>query len=311
MKFVTLNQIAPWTEDFFFMPYGNKDELVICNPQDSVCLAPTFLRSKKTLEEHIQLVNEKQIKKAMIVAENIDFLRQCPSLEELRVYPSFNAVDFDFSPLYDVPNLHKLICATAYGPEEDRISSVDYSKFPALKELVISGPHGHHNVHLVKGLKHLSFENMQPITKTLVDAFDGDELETLSLTSATVSSLAGLEQAKKLRRLELYYNRKLADISALALVQETLTELDIESCGKIKDFSVLSRLHRLEKLRMVGSNTLPDLSFIRNMPSLKTFIFMMNVEDGDLSMCLPIPYVSIRNRRHYNHKDEEFTKIDA
>ena len=310
MEFISLNQVAPWTEDFFFMPYGDKDELVICNPQDSVCLAPTFLRSKKTLGEHIRLVNEKQIKKAMVVAENIDFLHQCPSLEELKVYPSFDALNFDFSSLYHMPNLHKLFCCTTYGPEESRISSVDYSKFSSLTELVISGPQGHNNVHLVKGLRHLAFENGQPVSKTLAGAFNGEELETLSLTASTISSLSGLEQAKKLRRLELYYNRKLADISALTLVKDTLTELDIEGCGKIKDFSDLAQLHRLEMLRMVGNNTLSDLSFIRNMPNLKTFIFRMNVEDGDLSMCLPIPYVSIRNRRHYNLKDEDFSKVD-
>ena len=159
MKFITLNQVAPWAEDFFFMPYGDKDELVICNPQDSVCLAPTFLRSKKTLEEHIQLVNEKKLKKAMVVAENIDFLHQCPSLEEVRVYPSFNAVDFDFSPLYDLPNLRKVICGTVYGPEENRTSSVDYGRFSKLKELIVNGAKGHQNVHLVEGLTHRAFEN--------------------------------------------------------------------------------------------------------------------------------------------------------
>lgn len=290
------------------MPYGDKDELVICNPQDSVCLAPTFLRSKKTLEEHIQLVNEKKLKKAMVVAENIDFLRQCPSLEEVRVYPSFNAVDFDFSPLYDLPNLRKVICGTVYGPEENRTSSVDYGRFSKLKELIVNGAKGHQNVHLVEGLTHLAFENGQPVSKTLVGAFDGKELEELLLTASTVGSLEGLQLAPKLRRLELYCNRKLVDISALEYVRDTLTELDIESCGKINDFSVLTQLHRLEKLRMVGTNTLPNLSFIQNMPNLKTFIFTMNVEDGNLDLCLSIPYVSIRNRKHYNHKNEEFSK---
>jgi hypothetical protein len=260
------------------------------------------------LEEHIQLVKEKKLKKAMVVAENIDFLRQCPSLEEVRVYPSFNAVDFDFSPLYDMPNLRKVICETVYGIEGDRSSCVDYTRFSSLKELIINGPKGHQNIHLVKGLTHLALENGQPVSKTLAGAFDGEELDEISLTASTIGSLEGLEQAPKLRRLELYCNRKLEDISALKHVRETLTELDIESCGKIKDFSVLSKLHRIEKLRMVGNNTIPNLSFIQSMPNLKTFIFTMNVEDGNLDLCLSIPYVSVRNRKHYNHKDNELSK---
>lgn len=309
MKFVSLNQFAPWSEDYFFLPYGERDELVICNPQDSTCEAPTFLRSRKSLEEHIQLVNEKQIKKAMIVAEDISFLRRCPSLEELRVIPSFNAYDFDFSPLYDMPNLRKLSCSTTYGPEKNRISNVDYNRFSSLEDLIVSGPNGHDNISAVNGLKHLSFENNQPASKTLVGAFRGQELEGLSINESAITSLEGLEQAPRLQALELSYNRRLEDISALASVKDTLLKLDIECCGKLKDFSALAELHCLEDLRMVGNNILPDLSFIRNMPKLKSFIFMMNVADGNLSMCLNIPYVSIKNRKHYSHKDEDFSKF--
>lgn len=309
MGIVSLNQFAPWTEDFFFMPYGERDELVICNPQDSICEAPTFLRSKKTLEEHIQLVNDRQIKKAMIVAEDISFLRRCPNLEELRVIPSFNAHDFDFSPLYDMPKLRKLICCTAYGTEENRISHVDYSRFSTLESLVISGHKGHDNVAAVNGLRRLAFENNQPASKTLVGAFQGCDMEELSITASAITTLKGLEQATKLQTLELFYNRRLEDISALATVKDTLLKLDIESCGKVKDFSVLSELHHMEDLRLVGNNLLPNLSFVRNMPNLKSFVFMMNVEDGDLSMCLDIPYVSIKNRKHYSHKDKDFLKL--
>lgn len=308
MKFVSFNQLPLWTDDFSFLPYDNKDKLIICNPQDAVCVSPVFLRSRKTLEEHIQFVNENQIKKALIVADNIGFLRQCPSLEELSVIPSMNARDFDFSPLYDMPNLHKLACDTTYGTDGARVSYVDYSKCSALECLVVNGPKGHSNVHTVRGLKQLAFENKQPIAKTLVGAFQGQELEHLSITQSAITTLDGLAQAPILKTLELYYNRQLEDISALLSVKDSLVKLDIESCGKIKDFSVLHELSYIESLRLVGNNVLPDLSFIRNMPKLKSFIFMMNVSDGDLSMCLKIPYVAIKNRKHYSHKNEDFLK---
>ena len=308
MKLITLNQVAPWTDDFFFLRVGDSEAIVICNPQDSVCLAPAFLRSKKTLDEHIELVNKCHLKRAMIVAEDINFLRCCPSLEELDVYPSFNARDFDFSPLYDMPNLRKLVCGTMYGPEEDRVSYIDYSRFTALENLVVSGQNGHENVHLTKGLKFLAFENKQPTSKTLVGAFDGEKLEELSVSTSSICSLEGLENAKQLRSLTLAYNRKLVDISGITRVKDTLVHLDIENCGKITDFSPLSHLHKLESLRLVGSNVLPNLSFIRNMPHLRSLVFRMTVSDGDLSVCLPIPYVSIQNKKHYSHKDKDFSK---
>ena len=305
MRF-TLNQIMPWTDDFSFLSTDN-EMLVVCNPQDSICESPVYQRSKKSLEEHILFINEKQIKKALVVGDNIDFLRSCPSLEELHIIPSFDAQDFDFSPLYDLPNLRKLICQTVYGPEEDRISYVDYSKFSSLKDLVVNGT-GHNNVDILPGLKVLTFSGKQPASKTLVGSFQGADLEDLGIIESPIFSLVGLEQASKLKKMILAYNRNLEDISALECVRETLTELDIESCGRIKDFSVLEKLHKLENLRLIGRNVLPNLSFIRQMPSLKSFTFYMNAADGDLSMCLDIPFVQIQNRRHYTHKNEDFKK---
>lgn len=305
MRF-TLNQIMPWTDDFSFLSTDN-EMLIICNPQDSICESPVYQRSKKSLEEHIQFINENQQKKALVVGKNIDFLCRCPSLEELHIIPSFEAQDFDFSPLYDLPNLRKLTCQTVYGAENNQISYVDYSKFSSLEHLVVNGA-GHKNVCALPGLKGLTFSGKQPTGKTLVGAFQGADLEDLGVIESPVSSLAGLEQTPKLKKITLAYNRNLEDISALEYVRDTLTELDIESCGKIKDFSVLAKLHNIENLRMIGRNTLPDLSFIRHMSNLKSFAFFMNTADGDLSMCLEIPFVQIQNRRHYSHKNEDFKK---
>ena len=114
-----------------------------------------------------------------------------------------------------------------------------------------------------------------------------------------------------IKDLSIFDNRKLEDISVLSEISATLTALEIDCCGKIKDFSVLSSLSNLQSLRLIGSNKLPDLSFVKNLPELKVFDFRMNVLDGDLTPCLPIPYVSIQNRKHYNHKDSDFSKLFA
>ena len=44
------------------------------------------------------------------------------------------------------------------------------------------------------------------------------------------------------------------------------------------------------------------------MKNLKTFIFNMNVKDGDLTPCLDLSYVSVKNRKHYNLKDADLPK---
>lgn len=85
--------------------------------------------------------------------------------------------------------------------------------------------------------------------------------------------------------------------------------LRIENCPKIDDFSVLSELENLEFLELSGKNELPNLSFIKDMKNLKTFIFSMNVKDGDITPCLGLSHVySMRNHRYYNLKDDDLPK---
>jgi hypothetical protein len=91
-------------------------------------------------------------------------------------------------------------------------------------------------------------------------------------------------------------------------VRDTLQALVIDTCGKIRDFSVLKELRNLKYLRLVGSNVLPDISFIKELPNLTMFEFLMNTEDGDISECMNLPFARIKNRKHYSHKDSELPK---
>lgn len=91
--------------------------------------------------------------------------------------------------------------------------------------------------------------------------------------------------------------------------KKTLRALRIENCPKIEDFSVLAELENLELLELTGKNTLPNLQFLKQMKNLKTFVFDMNVLDGDLTPCLDLSYVySRKNRKHYNVKDKDMPR---
>lgn len=310
MSFITLNQLMLYTDDFFFLQPEN-DTIVVCNPQDAICITPVFLHSRKSLEEHIRYINENQVKKAVIVAENIEFIRQCPSLEVLSIFPALSAKQFDFSPLYDLPAIKCLCCDTMYGEDEKKVSTVDYSKLKGLNCLRVNGKKGHLNLEKVHGLKTLYLADGQPKGDDLVNAFDASNLEKLSLTMSPIRSLNGIEQARNLKILELDSNRRLEDISAIAELGDTLQSLEINSCGKIKDFSALSKLHKLEQLYLMGTNTIPNLDFLKNMPNLKAFKLFMNVEDGRLGNCAGIPWVMIKGRKHYDHKEKDFTQISV
>ena len=135
------------------------------------------------------------------------------------------------------------------------------------------------------------------------------ELETFKLTFSKLQDFTGIEKAESLQCLYLHHNRLLKDISSLKSLKRSLKALRIENCPKIEDFSVLAELENLELLEICGNNTLPSLSFIKSMKNLKTFVFNVNVEDGDLSHCLDLSYVySEKNRKHYNLKDKDLPK---
>lgn len=307
----TLTKVAPWIDDFWFYCITDpkeRDAIVILNPSTVTWEAPLLARSRKSLAEHVQYIQEKQINKAVIVAENIEFVRQCPSLEYLWIIPAWEAEAFDYSPLYDLPNLHWLDCQMVYGPRDNRIANFDFSRLYAIETLHIRGKKGNQNLNKLHGLKDVSLSEGQPASKDLSDFLIMDDLMSLDICQSKLRSLHGIENAKKLKTMVLSYNRSLEDISALSAVRDTLTVLSIESCGKVRDFSVLNNLHKLEHLNLNGSNELPNLEFLRKMPNLKTFVFSMNVQDGDLTLCKSIPYASCKNKKHYNLKDKDLPK---
>lgn len=288
-------------------PANIYDAIVIKNPPHTPCSSPKIIDSAKSLQEHIDFINKYKIEKALIIAENIDFITKCPSLKYFRIIPSDNAKnDFDYSPLYHMPAVKSLSCATVYGAHYELTTSIDYSKINDLESVSISGS-GHFNYNTIRNLKTLGISGYKE--SNLTNMFSGDNLDSLMIIQSNIKSLEGLQTAPKIKCLYLYYNSHLNDISALRAIKESITALRIENCNQIKDFSVLSELKNLEMLELSGNNTLANLDFIKSMKNLKTFIFSMNVLNGDLSPSQSLPFVrSLKDRKHYNLKDKNLPK---
>lgn len=288
-------------------PHNVFDAILIRYPQNAFCFSPHFPYSTRNLDAHIALINELNIEKAVIIASNIDFIEACPSLRHLKVIPTDNAGNgFDYSPLYDMPEIKSLRCTTIYGRNEEFSTTIDYSQIKGIESFGVynSGHLNYENIATARSL-FLSYYPKYDLQNT----FSSVELDTLSLIQCKVRSLEGIQKSQKMQCLYLYYNRSLQDISALKKAKKTLRALRIENCPKINDFSVLGELENLELLELSGNNELPSLSFLKTMKNLKTFIFSMNVKDGDLSPCLNLYYVySAKNRKHYNLKDTELPK---
>ena len=305
----------PWyshipTNEFYFKALNtdDRDALVIISPPDTRSPAGPYFHSSYSLEDHIALVQSKNLRKAIIIAEDISFLRECPSLEQLSVSPSYSAEKFDFSPLYDMPNLKWLSCETTFGPGNKKTASFDGSRCPNLTRLSVDGRQNAFCISGMRKLKSLFLHSGAYRSENLSAFSDCEELVNLWFTQIPLRSLDGIESLKSLKRLELDVCSKLENLSALSACAETLSWLQINSCNKIMDFSFLGNLKNLEYLHIAGNNTIPDLSFIKNMPNLKTLFFTVKIQDGDLTLCKGIPDVRFVDRRHYSHKSKDFPK---
>ena len=283
------------------------DAIVIKYPPDARCFSPRIQGSLRSIEEQIEFINSYKIEKALIIADSLDFITRCPSLKYMWIVPADSAGDgFDYSPLYKMPQIKQLRCSTVYGFREEFSTYIDYAKINGLESINVTNDK-YRNYTTIDTLKRLGLSDYPK--KDLTEAFSSSIINTLLIIQSRITTLEGIQKSKKMQCLYLYYNRSLQDISALREVKGTLRALRIESSSKIKDFSVLGELENLELLELWGSNELPDLSFLKKMKSLKTFIFNVNVLDGDLTPCLDLSYVySDRNRKHYNLKDADLPK---
>ena len=291
--------------DYLFAPMKTAnvfDAIVVKSPQDASSSSPQYPAARRSLYDCISVIKQYELTKAIVIADELSFLHDLVVIQADKA-----AVPFDFTPLYDMPNLRYLECQLAREDRQEPLGTVDYARLPNLSEVVIDGK-GHSNISGLRKLRTLQVSDYRGASRTLADYPSGNLLEHLSLISCNLHSLDGIEKSPNIKDLELTYNRSLADISALYKVADSLRALSVEACGKIQDFSVLHALTNLEHLHLDGSTHLPDISFLANMPRLKTFATTMPIADGDLRPCLAIPYASVRNRKHHNLKDSELPK---
>ena len=284
------------------------NDLVVFSPDSARACGGYYGPPERTLEEHIALINAMKLEKATIIAEDLDFLPRCPSLKDLAIQHAVGQeTPLDFTPLYELPEVRSLgIAAPNMGLSQGPAIHIDFTKLRGLRRLSLC-TNEPFNYPLVPTLETLWLANDKrhcDINRLSCS----QHLKCVELLQCGTKSLHGIGKYP-LQKLSMSYLRGMADISALSDCAQTLRSLSIEACGKIKDFSCLYDLVNLEHLFLSGSNTLPSLDFLRRMPNLKTFVFSMTVENGDLTPCLEIPYVSCNKiKRHYNLKEKDLPK---
>ncbi len=308
-----INSMISIIDGFGFTAYRRPldvhDAIIVKSHGLSDCEAPQYYVPYHSVDEYVDYINRHKIEKAIIILNDISFITRCPTLKYLNIIPSYQAADgFDFSPLYSMPEIKSISCQNIYGISEKYSGEIDYSLIKGLIDLTVFVNPKSGGYNKIQGLKTLRVSGFKEKKHDLTDLICCSELDSLSLHKCSVVSLNGIEMSKEITCLDLSYCKTLSNIEALKGVSKTLKALTIDSCAKISNFSVFNELGEIEVLVLRGNNTLPNLQFLESMKNLKLFICEMNVKDGDLRYCMNIPYAYVKDRRHYNIKDEDLPK---
>jgi len=205
-----------------------------------------------------------------------------------------------------VNTLHKL---KFLGIADNKKDVIDLSNFPDLEHLACEYSTRLKGLETCRKLKSLTLTAFNPKSKNLYDLPEFPQLIDLNLFITNVTTLQGIERFYNLKEIEIFRAPKLETISALCDLTNTLEEIQIEQSKKIKDFEILGKIPFLKKIILSESGEIRSLSFIKKLPSLKFISFWgTNIWDGNLDYCEGLDFVGFDNKRHYNHKSEEFIK---
>lgn len=133
-------------------------------------------------------------------------------------------------------------------------------------------------------------------------------IERLKITQSNILSLQGLE-LDNLKEFEGHYCSSLVTVHGIEKFSKNLNILILDYCRKLKDYEELGQVYNLKKLILGDCGDIPNLQWLQNLKKLKHFSFWnTKLIDGDTSPCICIDYVSFKNAKHYNFKEEYFTK---
>lgn len=290
-------------------PLTIKDAIIITDkPEEATRCWSWYREPIRSKEEHIALIKELELEAVYVLDDNIDFIRECPSIKYIIVIPTLEEDGFDYSPLYSVPEIYKASCNIEYGEDDQYKTQIDLSRINGLQVIEIDDGIDRKNCAGVKTAKtvYLYKHNKENV----VNAYASTIVDTLCIDRGKLTSLEGIESSPKLQYMSIYGCRKLRDISVLGKVKDSLKALIIECCPNIEDYSVLRELKNLELLRLIGQrNTIQDISFVNDLPRLSFFVCDYNILDGDLTPCMRLDYATIINdRKHYNLKHKELPR---
>ncbi|MDQ6597988.1 hypothetical protein E2K98_30295 [Bacillus salipaludis] len=246
-----------------------------------------IIKDSSAINESVEYINEFNVKNVDVVdfdCNDLNFLKECLSIENLSILNHFIK---DLSGIYGLTKLRVLSINETTTKVEFRIDELKN-----LEELYGELPKNTVGINKLNTLKKVELWGYKPKSRNLNEFKNLKSLNVINITESRLDTLDGIEGIVNLKSLGLYYLRTLKDITALQDVKAPITELFFENSKSIVDFSPIQNLKKLEKLKISSCGDIPSLSFVPTLNELKSLVFSgTNVLDGNLTFCEGIEYV--------------------
>ncbi len=239
-----------------------------------------ILVDDENLQMTLKFIKEKKITKVVVNlwSDKINSLKFLSTINHIEYLTIYSRENIDNQPIYGLKQLKFLNIVNH--------NTLDLSKLPKLQFLATNSPGNIRYLTVHKKLTSLKLVN----TNKKIQSKDLDflkqlkSLKVLYLDGLENTSIDGIQSLDKLEVLSLHSMEKLRDISVLTHLGVSLTRFSIENCKNIQDYGFISGLFNLKYLNLSRIRVVPSISFVRNLPSLKTFIFSEGtVLDNDMS----------------------------
>ena len=223
--------------------------------------------------------------------DNLDFIKEFDKIKSLRICTFF---DYNYDFLNSMINLEELDIQLRYN------LIIDISNLQNLKKLnvcfdniIINGIEKLTNIEII-GI----FDFKEKDFKRFKDLIN---LKKITVKTASIKNLEGIENLQKLDEILLANCRSLRDISQLTNLS-SIKKVFFNSCTKIKDFDILAEIPSIEEITFVDCKEIKSIKFFDKLPNLKKFVLTGTsiIEDNDLKPAERLPLLRYNHRKSYN-----------
>ncbi len=232
---------------------------------------------------------------------NCDFLEKLDFIEEIYISDSIC-----LKGMYHLKNLKRIVMNI-----ENKNCLIDFSCFQKLEVLSIDWYNNFADLSKNENLKELSIWKFKPKSKSLAELSLPKNLEKLYITESNILSLEGLVH-DNLKEFEGHYCNALETVKGIENFSKNLNVLILEYCRKLTSYEDLSYSKSLKKLILCNCGDIPNIKWLKDLIRIKHFSFWnTKLIDGDTSPCFGIDYVSFRDLKHYNYKEEDINNKES